>query len=86
MNIHQPPIYLYIRVLPDGFLLKTIVFTICEHTVKTITFKRNSSGRTRIHEHTPPPPPIIGPATALFGTEKITVLRHIGTLTIHNGN
>jgi hypothetical protein len=23
--------YSYIRVLPDGFLLKAIVFTVCEH-------------------------------------------------------
>ena len=24
-------VYAYIHVLPDGFLLKTIVFTVCEH-------------------------------------------------------
>ena len=24
-------VYSYIRVLPDGFLLKAIVFTVCEH-------------------------------------------------------
>jgi hypothetical protein len=28
----------------------------CSHTVKTIDFKRNPSGRTRIYEYTPPPP------------------------------
>ena len=38
----------YIRVLPDEFLLKS--------TVMTTDFKRNSSGRTRIYEYTPPPP------------------------------
>jgi hypothetical protein len=32
-----------IRVLPDGFLLKAIVFTVCEHE----------------HTPPPPPPPII---------------------------
>ena len=41
--------YSYIRVLPDEFLLKS--------TVMTTDFKRNSSGRTRIYEYTPPPPP-----------------------------
>ena len=40
--------YSYIRVLPDEFLLKS--------TVMTTDFKRNSSGRTRIYEYTPPPP------------------------------
>ena len=40
--------YSYIRVLPDEFLLKS--------TVMTTDFKRNSSGRTRIHEYAPPPP------------------------------
>ena len=39
--------YSYIRVLPDEFLLKS--------TVMTTDFKRNSSGRTRIYEYTPPP-------------------------------
>ena len=37
-------VYSYIRVLPDGFLLKLS------------SFKRNPSGRTRIYEYTPPPP------------------------------
>ena len=41
-------VYSYIRVLPDEFLLKS--------TVMTTDFKRNSSGRTRIYEYTPPPP------------------------------
>ena len=36
----------YIRVLPDEFLLKS--------PVMTTDFKRNSSGRTRIYEYTPP--------------------------------
>ena len=40
--------YSYIRVLPDEFLLKS--------TVMITDFKRNSSGRTRIYEYTPPPP------------------------------
>ena len=39
--------YSYIRVLPDEFLLKS--------TVMTTDFKRNSLGRTRIYEYTPPP-------------------------------
>ena len=38
--------YLYIRVLPDEFLLKSVVIT--------VDFERNSSGRTRIHEYAPP--------------------------------
>ena len=42
--------YSYIRVLPDEFLLKSVVIT--------IDFNRNSSGRTRIYEYAPPPPPI----------------------------
>jgi hypothetical protein len=33
--------YSYVRVLPDGFLLKAIVFTVCEHEYMNI----------------PPPPP-----------------------------
>ena len=41
-------VYSYIRVLPDEFLLKSVVIT--------VDFKRNSSGRTRIYEYTPPPP------------------------------
>ena len=28
--------YSYIRVLPDGFLLKAIVFTVCEHDYMNI--------------------------------------------------
>ena len=35
----------------------------CSHTVKTIAFKRNPSGRTRIYEYTPP---IIALGRALF--------------------
>ena len=35
-------VYSYIRVLPDGFLLKAIVFTVCEHEYMNI--------------HSPPPP------------------------------
>ena len=40
--------YSYIRVLPDEFLLKSIVMS--------TDFKKNSSGRTRIYEYSPPPP------------------------------
>ena len=51
-------VYSYIRVLPDKFLLKS--------TVMTTDFKRNSSGRTRIYEYTPPPhPPINALVSAL---------------------
>ena len=39
--------YSYIRVLPDKFLLKL--------TLMTADFKRNSSGRTRRYEYSPPP-------------------------------
>ena len=39
-------VYSYIRVLPDEFLLKSVVIT--------VDFKRNSSGRTRIYEYAPP--------------------------------
>ena len=38
--------YSYIRVLPDEFLLKSVVIT--------VDFKRNSSDRTRIYEYAPP--------------------------------
>ena len=58
--------YSYIRVLPDEFLLKS--------TVMTTDFKRNSSGRTRIYEYTPPPP-INALVSALVGrssTKKLT--------------
>ena len=37
--------YSYIRVLPDEFLLKSVVIT--------VDFKTNSSGRTRIYEYAP---------------------------------
>ena len=40
--------YSYLPVLPDEFLLKSAVIK--------VNFKRNSSGRTRIHEYSPPPP------------------------------
>ena len=39
-------VYSYIRVLPDEFLLKSVVIT--------VDFKRNSSGRTRVYEYAPP--------------------------------
>ena len=39
--------YSYIRVLPDEFLLKSVVIR--------VDFKRDSSGRTRIYEYSPPP-------------------------------
>ena len=42
--------YSYLLVLPDEFLLKSAVIK--------VNFKRNSSGRTRIYEYSPPPPPI----------------------------
>ena len=41
--------YSYIRVLPDEFLLKSVVIT--------VDFKRNSSRRARIYEYANPPPP-----------------------------
>ena len=41
-------VYSYIHVLPDEFLLKSVVIT--------VDIKRNSSGRTRIYEYEPPPP------------------------------
>ena len=37
-------VYSYIRVLPDEFLLKSVVVT-----------ERNSSGRTRVYEYAAPP-------------------------------
>ena len=40
--------YSYLFVLPDEFLLKSAVIK--------VNFKRNSSGRTRIYEYSPPPP------------------------------
>ena len=40
--------YSYLLVLPDEFLLKSAVIK--------FNFKRNSSGRTRIYEYSPPPP------------------------------
>ena len=38
--------YSYLLVLPDEFLLKSAVIK--------VNFKRNSSGRTRIYEYSPP--------------------------------
>ena len=40
--------YSYLLVLPGEFLLKSAVIK--------ANFKRNSSGRTRIYEYSPPPP------------------------------
>ena len=60
-------IYSYIRVLPNGFLMKSIVFNFR-------SFKRNSLGRTRT-----PPPPINALVTPLgktsFIPEYITIHR-----------
>ena len=39
--------YSCIRILPDEFLLKSVVIT--------VDFKRNLSGRTGIYEYAPPP-------------------------------
>ena len=39
----------YLRALPDEFLLKS--------TLVTTDFKRNSSGRMRRYEYSPPPSP-----------------------------
>ena len=44
--------YSYFLVLPDKFLLKSVVILV----VIKVNFKRNSSDRTRIYEYTPPPP------------------------------
>ena len=54
--------YSYIRVLPDEFLLKSVVIT--------VDFKRNSSGKTQIYEYAPPPPPINALVSALEPTMK----------------
>ena len=40
-------VYSHIHVLPDEFLLKSVVIA--------VDFKRNSSGRMRIYEYAPPP-------------------------------
>jgi hypothetical protein len=40
-TIGEGGVYPYIRVLPDGFLFKAFVFTVCEHEYMNI----------------PPPPP-----------------------------
>ena len=50
-------VYSYIRILPDEFLLKSVVIT--------VDFKRNSAGRMRIYEYAPPPPPINALVSAL---------------------
>ena len=49
-------VYSYVRVLPDGFLLKAIVFTVCEHECMNIP---------------PPPPQLSCLATALRRTGSI---------------
>ena len=51
-------VYSYIRVLPDLFLLNV--------NLKTTDYKISQSGRTRIYEYTPPPPPINALVTALL--------------------
>ena len=48
-------VYSYIRVLPDGFLLKAIVFTVCEHEYMNIQ---------------PPPPQLSRLVSALFSRGK----------------
>ena len=39
--------YSYIRILPDEFILKSVIII--------ADFKRNSSSRTRIYKYAPPP-------------------------------
>ena len=53
-----------IRAVPrrDNWRGGCIFIYPCSRTVKTIAFKRNPFGRTRIYEYTPPPP-IIALAT-----------------------
>ena len=55
--------YSYFLVLPDKFLLKSVVIK--------VNFKRNSSDRTRIHEYTPPPP-ISVLVSPLLGNDILT--------------
>ena len=45
--------YSYLLVLPDEFLLKSAVIK--------VNFKRNSSGRTRIYEYSPPINALVSP-------------------------
>ena len=59
-------VYSYIHVLPDEFLLKSVVIT--------VDFKRNSSGRTRIYEYAPPPP-INALVSALVGAHNISTIQ-----------
>ena len=57
--------YSYLLVLPDKFLLKSVV-------IKN-NFKRNSSDKTRIYEYTPPPPPPINVLVSpLLGNDILT--------------
>ena len=49
----------YLLVLPDEFLLKSAVIK--------VNLKRNSSGRTRIYEYSPPPPPPINALVSPLG-------------------
>ena len=48
--------YSYIRVLPDGFILEAIVFTVCEHEY------------TNMH---PPPPELSRLVTALNESQRL---------------
>ena len=62
--------YSYIRVLPDEFLFKL--------TLMTADFKRNSSGRTRRYEYSPPPPQINALVSPLgIACEKKLFLLHV---------
>jgi hypothetical protein len=57
------------------------------HTVKTIAFKRNPSGRTQIYKYTPPPPPHnywssygLDQVVCLYGTEAAQIPEFIVVL------
>ena len=60
-------VYSYIRVLPDEFLLKSVVIT--------VDFKRNSLGRTRIYEYAPPPPINALVSALLAFKEKLAIVQ-----------
>ena len=54
--------YSYFLVLPDKFLLKSVVIK--------VNFKRNSSDRTQIYEYTPPPINVL--VSPLLGNDILT--------------
>ena len=56
-------VYSYIRVMPDEFLLKSVVFKLISKEISRVEHEY-------MNIHPPPPPPINALATALFAVGR----------------